>query len=134
MSTETTARIASPPFVAAAVPVEVAQDVLNPVIRLKDLGVSYNGRFAIEDVNLEFGFREITALIGPSGCGKSTVLRCFNRTNDLVAGAREMRTQDRAERTRAENREFHYFFRYRSNQARMLSTFAIRFDGRVVMP
>ena len=31
---------------------------------------------------------EITALIGPSGCGKSTVLRCLNRMNDLVPGAR----------------------------------------------
>ncbi|MFM7069677.1 MAG: phosphate ABC transporter ATP-binding protein PstB, partial [Actinomycetes bacterium] len=30
---------------------------------------------------------EITAFIGPSGCGKSTVLRCFNRMNDLIAGA-----------------------------------------------
>jgi phosphate transport system ATP-binding protein len=27
-------------------------------------------------------------MIGPSGCGKSTVLRCFNRMNDLVPGAR----------------------------------------------
>ena len=35
-----------------------------------------------------FGKNEITALIGPSGCGKSTVLRCLNRMNDLVAGAR----------------------------------------------
>jgi phosphate transport system ATP-binding protein len=31
---------------------------------------------------------EVTALIGPSGCGKSTILRCFNRLNDLVSGAR----------------------------------------------
>ena len=31
---------------------------------------------------------EITAFIGPSGCGKSTVLRCFNRMNDTIAGAR----------------------------------------------
>jgi phosphate transport system ATP-binding protein len=31
---------------------------------------------------------EITALIGPSGCGKTTVLRCLNRTNDLIQGAR----------------------------------------------
>jgi phosphate transport system ATP-binding protein len=30
----------------------------------------------------------VTAFIGPSGCGKSTVLRCFNRMNDLIAGAR----------------------------------------------
>ena len=27
-------------------------------------------------------------MIGPSGCGKSTILRCFNRMNDLVPGAR----------------------------------------------
>ena len=27
-------------------------------------------------------------MIGPSGCGKSTVLRCLNRMNDLVTGAR----------------------------------------------
>jgi phosphate transport system ATP-binding protein len=39
-------------------------------------------------VNLAFGKSEITALIGPSGCGKSTVLRCLNRMNDLVVGAR----------------------------------------------
>jgi phosphate transport system ATP-binding protein len=31
---------------------------------------------------------EITAFIGPSGCGKTTVLRCLNRMNDFVSGAR----------------------------------------------
>ena len=31
---------------------------------------------------------EIAAFIGPSGCGKSTVLRCFNRMNDTILGAR----------------------------------------------
>ena len=30
----------------------------------------------------------VTAFIGPSGCGKSTILRCFNRMNDLIPGAR----------------------------------------------
>ncbi len=32
--------------------------------------------------------RRITAIIGPSGCGKSTLIRCFNRMNDLIPGAR----------------------------------------------
>jgi phosphate transport system ATP-binding protein len=32
--------------------------------------------------------REITAIIGPSGCGKSTFLRCLNRMNDFIPGAR----------------------------------------------
>ena len=33
----------------------------------------------------------VTAFIGPSGCGKSTFIRCFNRMNDLVPGARGRR-------------------------------------------
>ncbi|WP_246382868.1 phosphate ABC transporter ATP-binding protein PstB [Nocardioides stalactiti] len=52
------------------------------------LNVFYNDFHAVHDVNLTFGRNEITALIGPSGCGKSTVLRCLNRMNDLVPGAR----------------------------------------------
>ena len=59
-----------------------------PVMEAKNLNVFYGDFHAVHDVNLTFGKNEITALIGPSGCGKSTVLRCLNRMNDLVAGAR----------------------------------------------
>ncbi|MGQ0482828.1 MAG: phosphate ABC transporter ATP-binding protein PstB [Pseudonocardia sp.] len=52
------------------------------------LRVYYGDFLAVQDVDLTFGDGEITALIGPSGCGKSTVLRCLNRMNDLVIGAR----------------------------------------------
>jgi phosphate transport system ATP-binding protein len=49
----------------------------------------FYGQFkALADVTMEILDREITALIGPSGCGKSTFLRCLNRMNDTVAGAR----------------------------------------------
>ena len=49
----------------------------------------YYGSFrAVRDVTMPIGRNRITALIGPSGCGKSTVLRCFNRMNDLIDGAR----------------------------------------------
>ncbi|WP_282776441.1 MULTISPECIES: phosphate ABC transporter ATP-binding protein PstB [unclassified Nocardia] len=58
------------------------------VISLDDLEVYYGDFRAVTDVDMNFGSREITALIGPSGCGKSTVLRCLNRMNDLVPGAR----------------------------------------------
>jgi phosphate transport system ATP-binding protein len=58
------------------------------VMEARDLNVFYGSFHAVHDVNLIFGKNEITALIGPSGCGKSTVLRCLNRMNDLVAGAR----------------------------------------------
>jgi len=60
----------------------------DPVMELERLNVYYGSFHAVHDVNLRFGKNEITALIGPSGCGKSTVLRCLNRMNDLVSGAR----------------------------------------------
>jgi phosphate transport system ATP-binding protein len=58
------------------------------VLDLKRLNVHYGQYHAVRDVDLQINSHEITAFIGPSGCGKSTVLRCLNRTNDLVPGAR----------------------------------------------
>ena len=48
----------------------------------------YSGFRVVTNVNLDVTRNEITALIGPSGCGKSTLMRCFNRMNDLVPGAK----------------------------------------------
>ena len=62
--------------------------VVEPVIETRDLSVFYHDYEAVRGVDLTFGKNQITALIGPSGCGKSTVLRCFNRMNDLIPGAR----------------------------------------------
>jgi phosphate transport system ATP-binding protein len=58
------------------------------VFELQDLSVTYGGSYAVQGVNMSIRKNEITALIGPSGCGKTTVLRCFNRTNDLIQGAK----------------------------------------------
>jgi len=55
---------------------------------LDKLEVHYGAFRAVRDVTLQIRDREITAFIGPSGCGKTTVLRCLNRMNDLIAGAR----------------------------------------------
>ncbi|MGH3909452.1 MAG: phosphate ABC transporter ATP-binding protein, partial [Pseudonocardiaceae bacterium] len=63
-------------------------DVPRAVMGCENLNVYYGDFLAVRDVNLLFGKNEITALIGPSGCGKSTVIRCLNRMNDLVVGAR----------------------------------------------
>ena len=45
-------------------------------------------KIAVQNLNLWYGEKKITALIGPSGCGKSTLLKCLNRMNDLVEGCR----------------------------------------------
>ena len=58
------------------------------VFRLDDVHVHYGKFLALRGVTLEIGRNEITAFIGPSGCGKSTLIRCLNRMNDLIPGAR----------------------------------------------
>src|SRR5919106_7033168 len=58
------------------------------IFDLQDVSVLYASFRAVRDVSLPIRENEITALIGPSGCGKTTVLRCLNRMNDLIEGAR----------------------------------------------
>jgi phosphate transport system ATP-binding protein len=58
------------------------------VFTTKDLAVYYGAFRAVREVDLEIRKNEITAFIGPSGCGKTTVIRCFDRMNDLIDGAR----------------------------------------------
>ena len=58
------------------------------VFSVSDLSVSYAGTTALESVGLDVYRNTVTAFIGPSGCGKSTFIRCFNRMNDLIPGAR----------------------------------------------
>jgi len=58
------------------------------VLTTDGLEVWYGEFRAVRDVSMYVKRSEITAFIGPSGCGKSTVLRCFNRMNDLIPGAR----------------------------------------------
>ena len=59
------------------------------VFDIQDLTVSYGrATTAISGVDLEIYRHLITAIIGPSGCGKSTFIRCLNRMNDLVPGAK----------------------------------------------
>ena len=58
------------------------------IASLRDLRVFYGNFLAVTGVTFDVPKNQITALIGPSGCGKSTVLRCINRMNDLIPGAR----------------------------------------------
>ncbi len=55
---------------------------------VKNLDFYYGDFKALEDISVEIGANQATALIGPSGCGKSTFLRCLNRMNDLIPGIR----------------------------------------------
>ena len=61
---------------------------MEKIIKVKKLNFYYGKFHALIDVDLEVEKNSITALIGPSGCGKSTFLRCLNRMNDLIEGAK----------------------------------------------
>ncbi|MEW6327019.1 MAG: phosphate ABC transporter ATP-binding protein PstB [Thermodesulfobacteriota bacterium] len=43
---------------------------------------------ALHDISIRIPPHKVTAFIGPSGCGKSTFLRCLNRMNETITGAR----------------------------------------------
>jgi phosphate transport system ATP-binding protein len=55
---------------------------------VQNLNFYYGNVLALKNVNLDILANHVTALIGPSGCGKTTFLRCLNRMNDVVEGAR----------------------------------------------
>jgi phosphate transport system ATP-binding protein len=59
-----------------------------PLIQARDVNVFYGEKRAIRDVSIDIGRNHVLAMIGPSGCGKSTFLRCLNRMNDTIEGAR----------------------------------------------
>ena len=88
----------SPPSDRAAVPAALGEGLAgptvgetavdDPVFSCRDVSVFYGAKQALQDVTLDIARRQVLACIGPSGCGKSTFLRCLNRMNDTIGGAR----------------------------------------------
>jgi phosphate transport system ATP-binding protein len=69
--------------------VSVARDKLfDPVMSAHNVSVHYGDKCAVKNVTLDIGRNQVLSMIGPSGCGKSTFLRCLNRMNDTIAGAK----------------------------------------------
>ncbi|HVY83440.1 MAG TPA: phosphate ABC transporter ATP-binding protein PstB [Steroidobacteraceae bacterium] len=62
--------------------------VENPLFSCRNVDVYYGEKHAIKNVSIDIAREQVLAMIGPSGCGKSTFLRCLNRMNDTIVGAR----------------------------------------------
>jgi phosphate transport system ATP-binding protein len=60
----------------------------DPIFSCRDVDVYYGAKHAIKKVGIDVAKKQVLAMIGPSGCGKSTFLRCLNRMNDTIEGAR----------------------------------------------
>ena len=55
-------------------------------ITVDDVNFWYGAKQALRHVSLDISANEVTAFLGPSGCGKTTLLRCLNRTNEIIDG------------------------------------------------
>ena len=77
---------AAPAPGTASAPAEAAAE--SPVFSCRDVSVFYGDKQALKGVSIDVARRQVLAMIGPSGCGKSTFLRCLNRMNDTIVGAR----------------------------------------------
>jgi phosphate transport system ATP-binding protein len=88
MSAESTATAA--PLLPVSAECKTVGSVIvdDPLISARDVNVYYGEKRAIMDVNIDIARNQVLAMIGPSGCGKSTFLRCLNRMNDTIEGAR----------------------------------------------
>jgi len=68
--------------------VDGIRHVANGKLILKNLNFFYGKFQGLQDINVSFPDRQVTAMIGPSGCGKSTLLRTINRIYSLYPGQR----------------------------------------------
>jgi phosphate transport system ATP-binding protein len=57
-----------------------------PKITVKNLSVSYHGKSALSDVNLEISHNQILAVFGPANSGTTTFLRSLNRLCETDRG------------------------------------------------
>jgi phosphate transport system ATP-binding protein len=64
------------------------EEVARGMIEIQQVDFAYGTNKVLHEINLSIPARAVTAFIGPSGCGKTTLLRCLNRMNDLIDGAR----------------------------------------------
>lgn len=73
---------------AYPLPLSTAEATKPAKISASQVDMFYGDFQALHAVSLDMEEHKVTALIGPSGCGKSTFLRCLNRMNDVIDGAR----------------------------------------------
>ncbi|MBF0326303.1 MAG: phosphate ABC transporter ATP-binding protein [Alphaproteobacteria bacterium] len=66
----------------------MSDQIVETKMNAASVRVHYGAKEALKGIDLDIPANRVTALIGPSGCGKSTFLRCLNRMNDTIVGAK----------------------------------------------
>jgi phosphate transport system ATP-binding protein len=57
-------------------------------VEVKEVSFWYGEKLALDRISLDIYVNEVTAFLGASGCGKTTLLRCMNRTSELIPSTR----------------------------------------------
>jgi putative ABC transport system ATP-binding protein len=64
------------------------------MLATKHLSRAVNGKFLVDDINVQVEAGEILAVVGPSGAGKSSFLRLLNRLDEPTGGTVLLDGQD----------------------------------------
>ena len=75
-----------------SVPPPPVRPVHPPKIKVRELRLAYGEHEVLRGVSFDVDRNDIFAIIGPAQSGKSTLLKCLNRTIELVPGARQSGT------------------------------------------
>lgn len=68
----------------------------NPVLKVRDLTLTFGGVRAISGLNLDVDAGEVLAIIGPNGAGKTSTLNAITRVFDVSGGQILFKEQDLA--------------------------------------
>ena len=71
----------TPAHIALPLPLKAFEPLLNPLVALINVSVSYEGRPIVKDINWTINAGEFWQLIGPNGSGKTTLLSLITGDN-----------------------------------------------------
>lgn len=102
-----------------------------PVVRVRDVRVTYGDTVALTGIDLSLERGTITALVGPSGSGKSTLAKLLPRFDDPSAGSVELYGVDLR---RIDPAELYRQVAFVFQDSHLLSTMSIRDNIRLGCP
>jgi branched-chain amino acid transport system ATP-binding protein len=65
-----------------------------PLLAVRNIGISFGGILALDDVSLDLSDGQILGLIGPNGAGKTTLFNCISRLYTPTQGTIRFRGRD----------------------------------------
>ncbi|TDK97818.1 ABC transporter ATP-binding protein [Mycobacterium paragordonae] len=112
-------------------PVTPDPAAVGPVVRVRDVRVTYGDTVALTGIDLSLERGTITALVGPSGSGKSSLAKLLPRFDDPSAGSVELYGVDLR---RIDPAELYRQVAFVFQDSHLLSTMSIRDNIRLGCP